>query len=81
MTMSHSFISKFISTKSRRCATEDILEAVISDTEDVSPEQFVRISKDAMAEIESVRFIPPSFSSPSFGNFRVKYHKPKLVTR
>lgn len=81
MTISQSFISKLISRKGNRCSTDDILEAVLSDTEDVSPEQFVRLSKDGMAEIESVRFIPPKISSRSFGNFRIKYHKPKLVTR
>ncbi len=55
------------------------IEAKITDTEVISAQEFVRIMRERPQDVVSSTFCPPAPGGASFGSFRVKFSKARLV--
>ena len=65
--------------ESRNRGLEAVLSATPKSSETLSPQEFMALSAKAISNIDKIDFIPPVIGRGSFGEFKVKYLKPKLV--
>jgi hypothetical protein len=70
---------KFESARREASLRGNIIDAAITNVEVLSAQDFLKLMSERPEDIESSVFCPPKLGSSSFGSFKVKFLKSRLV--